>query len=281
MIAMALSAVGMSFSGLILREMDMATPSQINIYRNIAFLFMVFGFYFCRSEHKNILSGFNFSLPVLGPAISLAITGITIVQALTYTSIASAMFIMGTVPFISMGLAYIFLGEAISKLTFACMMIALGGIILMFNTGDISGSLYGNVMAIAAAVSFSSFAVFVRGNNTTDLVPSLIIAALIIVAVSFFSASGQLSISRNDLILCIIWGAGLSGTSHLIFIYAASYIKAAELTLFGLLETALAPIWVWILIAESPGGNVIFGGVAVISAIMIKTIFEVKQSASL
>lgn len=273
---MLLSAIVMSFSGLIVRLMENANAWQINIYRNMAFIFILLFIYAFKSRNIKFLKSLRLSWATLFLSLSLATTGITIVQALSTTTVANTMFVMAAVPFISMILAYIFLGEKISKTTFICVVVAILGIVIMFINGEGNSSLFGNTMAVIAAISFSTFAVLVRANSNTEMLPALVYAALIVVVVSTFFARNDLGISQYDLILCIIWGIGLSGLSHLVFIYAAKYIKTAELTLFGLFESALAPFWVWLIVSEDPGAFALIGGIIVIAAISYKTIYELR-----
>ena len=277
MIAMALTAILMSFSGIIIRNIEEATPWQINIYRNLAFI-LVISMIFLGKHRSGVLGQIReIKLPVIFASLGLSVTGITIVQALTYTTVANTMFVMSAVPFITMGLAYLFLGEVISRFTLISMIIASLGVILMVVEGIGSGSSYGNFMALVTALAFSSFAVMVRANKNLDMLPALILAGITIIFVSVLYSFDSLNISRHDLYLCILWGAGLSGVTHLVFILAARYIAAAELTLFGLFESALASFWVWIFISERPGFWALCGGTIVIISVAIRTLFEFEK----
>ena len=97
--------------------------------------------------------------------------------------------------------------------------------------------------------------------------------------VSFIMTMDDVVISTHDLVLCVLWGAGISGMAHLIFILSARYIGATELTLFGILETAFAPFWVWWLMSETPSIWVMAGGLVILIAIGIKLILEVRSVA--
>ena len=45
-------------------------------------------------------------------------------------------------------------------------------------------------------------------------------------------------------------------------------MPAAEVTLFTLLETVLAPLWVWLAIGETPTGLTLLGGAIILIAIL-------------
>ena len=57
-------------------------------------------------------------------------------------------------------------------------------------------------------------------------------------------------------------------------ITAARHLLAAELTLFMLLEFALGPLWVWLVISETPGPGTLIGGSIVIGAVTLRAVIE-------
>ena len=65
--------------------------------------------------------------------------------------------------------------------------------------------------------------------------------------------------------------------TNALFIAASRHLVAAELTLFMLLEFALGPVWVWIFINEVPTEWTIIGGVIVISAVILRALFELRR----
>ena len=58
---------------------------------------------------------------------------------------------------------------------------------------------------------------------------------------------------------------------------APRYIPAHEVQLFFILETALGPLWVWLVIHEEPTIKTIIGGVLIVLTIFIHTFIELKE----
>jgi len=280
-IAMILASIAVSLGGLIVRNFEYANPAQINIYRNLAFVIVIALIIMLKSRKLAISPKQFFSFPIICAASGLAITGVCIVQAYTHTLIANTVFIMSSVPFLTMILAYVLLKERVSRLTLLTIAISVSGIAVMIADAVGSGSGYGNFMALLAAVGFSIFVVATRAHNNLDLLPALMLAGILIVLVSLPATVSDLAINFHDLLLCILWGAIISGMAHWVFIVSARYIKATELTLFSLLETALAPIWVWWVFAETPGFWVLFGGVVIFFAVGVNIFIEIKRSSEL
>ncbi|MGI9352115.1 MAG: DMT family transporter, partial [Rhizobiaceae bacterium] len=215
--------------------------------------------------------------PVLWAALCLGITGLLVPYALTLTTIANNAFAMSSTPFITLILAFVFLGERISKSTIMAMIFASFGIILMIFAGLGTGTTVGNILALMVAVGFSAFAVIVRGNRDIEMTPCLLIAGVIVIFGSVLENNSGYKISANDLTLCILWGAVLSGIVHWAFILAAKHLAATELTLFTLFEFALAPIWVWFFINEKPEQMAMIGGIIVILAVAGRTMLELVR----
>ncbi len=281
MTLMVLTASAMSFSGLIIRNIESANPWQINFYRNIAFITIILIIFIGRYGYrsKRILARANFI--TISAAFCLGIAGIAIVQAYTHTTVANTVFCISATPLITLGVAYFFLSERLSRSSLLAIVVAVVGLLLTVFGGLGAGNSYGNLMALLTAFGLSGFAVIVRANHQQEMLPALVLAGLLVILASLTATFDDLSISTHDLALCILWGAVLSGAAHWIFLLSASQLNAGELTLFTLIETALAPLWVWIFLGEIPETLVIAGGVLVIVAVGGRVLLEPKVPLSL
>ena len=61
---------------------------------------------------------------------------------------------------------------------------------------------------------------------------------------------------------------------------APRYIPAPQVAIFFLLETVLAPIWVWLIFADIPTRNTLIGGAIVLIAIAGHTIIQLMRSGT-
>ena len=277
MIAMTVASIAISFSGLIIRSIETTNIWQINFYRIIPFTAVIAIFFLVRYRSASVRQLRKTELSSLWAALFLAVTGISIIEAFTHTTIANATLTLSATPFITMVIAFVALGERSSRVSWAAMTMAFFGLSVMVSGGVGTGNLYGNFMALLAAFNFALFAVIVRVYRQQELLPALFLAGILVMLASVIMSWHDLSISRSDLILCVFWGAGLSGFGHWVFVLAASKLVAAELTLFSLFESALAPIWVWIVFAENPGLLVFFGGGIVIASVLIRAMMELSE----
>ena len=271
------SSIVISFGGVIVRNIDAADPWQINFYRSAslaAALTVIMLLRYGRAAPRYIQS---IGAAGIAGAVLLAAAGIAFMQALTHTTVANTLFILSAIPFFAAGLARLFLNERLQRITLVTMVAAAVGISIMIGDGIGAGSIYGNAMALATALSFASFAVIVRSQRQVDMVPAVWLSGMIITAVAFLVRIGDIAISLHDIALCIVWGAVLSGFANSMFVIAARHLAAAEVTLFMLLEFTLGPLWVWLFIGEQPTRWALMGGAVVIVSVAIRALAQLRR----
>ncbi len=276
---MIASSIMISFSGVIVRNLETTDIWQIAFYRSLAFLGVVCLLIGFRSQGRFVGNLRRIGFQGLIGGVIMSLGGIAYLIALTSTTVANTLFMLSGIPFITALLARIFLKERLKTTTLVTMVFAGAGIFVMLVEGFGIGSMFGNFMALCTAVAFSIYAVIVRRNRQIDMLPILIVTSGLLVLWAFVARFDNLAISTNDLMLCILWGAGLSGIGNWMFIIASRHLVAAELTLFMLLEFGTGPIWVWLFVGEVPTKWTIIGGAIVILAVALRALFELYGGA--
>ncbi|OUU55269.1 MAG: hypothetical protein CBC21_10590 [Proteobacteria bacterium TMED61] len=273
---MIASSVVISFSGLIVRLLEVG-PLVMNFYRGLFLMCAVIVLLVVRYRGATVIRVIGVGWPGLIAGIMLAGAAMTFLQSLTHTTVANTLFLLGAIPFVTAALAWAFLKERPSSATLVTMIIAFVGIVIMIGEGFAIGSIYGNLMALLTTLFFSIYAVLVRHNRQVDMLPAILISTVIIMIAVALMRQGHLEISRQDLLLCLLWGGVMSGFTSACFIVASRHIIAAEVTIFMLLESALAPIWVWLFVNEIPSRWTLVGGALVISAVLGRTFAELRS----
>lgn len=283
MMLMVVGSVVISFGGLIVRNIEMADAWQINFYRSIAFISAMLIVIAFEHREQTVARIRAIGFPGIWAGCVLGMAGVAFMQALTTTTVANTSFTMSAIPFITAGLARFFLKERLTNLTLIAMILAAIGVIVMVVDGFMeagnqeTASVYGNFMAIVTAIGFAVFAIMVRANRHIDMLPSLLVGGMFVIIVSLVVSFDDLSISWRDLLLCFLLGGIVSGFGHWVFVVASRHLLAAELTLFMLFEFALAPLWVWQFIGETPTNMALSGGVIVIVSVIARTLLEPRE----
>jgi drug/metabolite transporter (DMT)-like permease len=58
---------------------------------------------------------------------------------------------------------------------------------------------------------------------------------------------------------------------------AVPHLSAAEIGLLSLLETTLGPVWVWLGIGERPSDPALFGGMIVLTSLVVNEIVGIQR----
>ena len=274
-----ISSIAISFGGLIMRNIEVANAWQIIFYRSFFFslsmsIILIFQYKFLFFNNVK-----KIGFPGLLGAIFYTFANIMFVHAFANTTVANALFTLSAIPFLTAILAYYFLDENLPLRTIIIMMTAFLGIIIMIGEGLALGQLYGNLMALGTALSFSCFAITLRRFRNVDMLPTLLVAGLFILFVTFITYFKSFLIPFKDLFLCFLWGGILSGFVNYIFIYATRYLYASSVTFFMLFEFALGPFWVFIFLNETVSKNTLYGGLLVMVSVLVYSLFEIFNSS--
>jgi len=279
MLLMAIGSIAISFGGLVQRNIEVANPWQINVYRSLGMLIAIALIIAIQNRGKIVTTVLGVGRYGILAGALLSVAGICFIQALTHTTVANALFVLGAIPFFAALLARIFLGERLRRSTLVTMLFAGSGLVLMVFNGINIGSGFGNAMALLTAAGFASYAVVVRYKRRIEMLPALLVSSVMIIVISLVVTGDDLSIPLNDILLSLFWGGCLSGFVNWMFIIASRHLAAAEVTLIMLLEFALGPVWVWLFIDEVPTRWTLIGGAVVITAVAVRAILELMHKS--
>jgi len=268
--------VGISFGGLIMRNINTADPWQIAFYSALAFLFPITLILFHQHRLGIVTNIKKIGYPGMAGGFFLMLAQLLFIQSIANTSIANALFTLSSIPFITAILAFIFLKEKISLTTIIIMIFAFMGIFIMIKDGLETGGFYGNVLALVCAFSFSTFVIVLRKSRNIDMMPVNLISGVLILIISFVISLGDINVPIQDILLCFLWGGVLMGFVHSVFILATRFLLASEVTFLMFLEFSLGPFWVWIFLNETISQETFYGGIIVMMSVAVCSFFGIK-----
>ena len=276
-ILLIIATTGISFGGLIIRNLDSSDAWQVAFYRGLGFVITFIFILIYRYKKYCFKSIMNTSYYGLIGGIFLMIANILFIHSMTITSIGNSLFTVSTIPFITSILAFFFLKEKIEFKTFVLMVFAFAGIFIMFKSSIESDDYIGNILAFGCALSFSFFILLIRNLRNIDMMPLSLIGGIFIVIVSYAFMEGNIYISLHDILYCMLWGALLNGFMNSVFIFSTKHLYASEVSFFMLIEFSLGPIWVWLFLDESLRNETLLGGIIVISSLALFNLFQIKK----
>ena len=271
-VAFVLTAgVMLSVAGVTLRHIESASGWQILFYRSLTFFIVVALWLAIRYRARVVCAFVTTGRPGLIVAVCLGIGSTCYVFALLLTTVANALFLISSAPFMTAVLGWIVLRERVRPMTWATMAIALGGIAIMVFHGVQSGRLLGNIVALVTPVSFAIMLVTLRRAGDRDMIPAICLGGLVGAALGF-AMSDTVVLSRHDLALCLFLGVVQYTGGFVLITLGARFLPAAEVALLSLAEVVLAPIWVWISVGAVSLLHTLAGGAIVLSAVVVQVV---------
>lgn len=256
--------------GLGIRLIEEAVVWQILFYRSISmsiFLYVVIRLRSRESPFKQ-LRRTGFPAVIAGLALVAAYAGG--IYAIQETSVANAVLLFATAPFLAAVLGWLVLGEKVRVATWISIAIALVGIAIMVADESAGVAFTGTVAALGSALGFAIFTVALRWGRTAEMLPSVFLSGLFGMAITFvicLSLGLSIGVSVRDGGVAMSMGVFQVGAGLILYTLGSRSLPAAELALLSLAEVLLAPVWVWLLLGETAGLKTLIGGAILLAAI--------------
>jgi len=256
--------------GLGIRLIEDATVWQILLYRSISLTLFLYVVIRVRSGESPFVQARRIGFPAVIAGLSLVAAYSGGIYSIQNTSVANAMLIFATAPFMAAVLGWMVLREPVRIATWIAIAIAIGGIGIM--VADKSGgvALKGSLAALGSAFGFAVFTVALRWGRTGEMLPAVFLSGLFAIAITF----GVCQLSGLSVVLSlhdgsVAMGMGLFqvGAGLILYTLGSRSLPAAELALLSLAEVLLGPLWVWLFLGETASLNTLIGGTILLVAI--------------
>lgn len=280
-----MGGVTLSFGGALFRTVREADDWQVLFYRGAGFALGMLIFVLINRRGRLISAFRGIGRPGIAASVILGLAIPCYTLAILSVTVANALFVVSTSPLFAAIVGLIVLREKVKPITWFAAGLALIGVgVMMYDafTREVTAGLddtllFGNVMAVLAALGLGAFTVALRFRPDSDMSPALIIAGLISAVVAIVPISGAIAVIEFDLILCL--GMGLQAAlGFSLLTFGAKYIPAAEVALLSLMEVLLGPIWVELFVGETVDEYTLIGGSIVLAAVFAFTVVGIRDA---
>ena len=277
-----LAGVFLSSGGLMARFLGEADPWTVLFYRSLAFFVTVLFFMMWRYRGDFLQRLLQIRAVDLLVTLFLALGFVFYLMSLYYTSVANTVLLLSTGPFFAAILGLIILGEAVSKTTWLSMALAICGVAIMVSRGVSIDDAVGMLLAVLAVLCYASMLVVLRSVKDRDgrareVLPATALAGLLAALISI-PMIDSFALNHTDFLVSLCFGSVQVGAGFILITLATQIVPAAQVALLSLSETALAPLWVWLVFAETPGINTLVGGAIILAAVLFNGIIELRSS---
>ena len=256
--------------GLGIRMIEDAFVWQILLYRSVSMSLFLYLIIKIRSGENPFSQIQRIGYPVVIAGLSLVAAYSGGIYAIQNTSVANAMLLFATAPFMAAVLGWIFLCERVRPATWITIVIAIAGIAVMFADKSGSVAIKGSLAALGSAFGFAIFTVALRWGRTGEMLPAVFLSGLFAIIITFvicLSLQLSLVLNPNDSVISMGMGIFQVGAGLILYTLGSRSLPAAELALLSLAEVLLGPIWVWLFLGETASLSTLIGGMVLLVAI--------------
>lgn len=272
----AISALAWSTSGLFIRTITTDLMTML-FWRGLvsgSCVLLLF-FYLERGAALTILK--RMRAPSFMAMFFSAVSMISGIGSMYYTSVADAMVIYATVPFVTAGVAYLWIGEKATRATLIASAVAICGVMVMLaDGGGESGGLLGKGLAVVMTISVAALATVMRKYRGVPMLPAMAGSAWLCSLMTFWFAA-PLSVSAGDMGLIVVFGIVQNAFGLILYTAGSRRVPAADASLLTSLEVPLTPLWVWLILGETPSAATMIGGPIVLAALFGHIFHEVRR----
>ena len=197
------------------------------------------------------------------------------VASMFHTASANVVFLLAFTSMFAALIAWIFLKERPAPATLATMAVMLLGVAIIVGGEFEGGHLAGDLMAVASALCIAGAITVGRASmQPMGLVP--LVSAALPAALALAMMPQGWTIQAPQWVL--LDGFVLLPLAFFCLATGPRYLSAPEVGMFYLLETVLAPIWIWLIFAEVPTSRTLAGGAILILALIGHAVWEMRSA---
>lgn len=262
LLLMAMTAFFWSLGGLMIKKVNL-NPIAIAGWRSaIAVLFLL---------AWKPRPQFTWSLAQIGGGCAYAANMFSFVSATKLTTAANAILLQYTAPAYVAIFGIWFLKERPRPTDWLATLIIMAGMVLFFLDRLTFSGLAGNLLGIAAAITFAWIILFLRKQKDGSAIESVMLgnALTAILALPLMLKNMP---SGQDWWWLVGLGTVQTGVPYILYSTAIRFVTALDGILVTVIEPLLNPTWALLFIGEMPGFWSMIGGAVILLTIAMRAI---------
>ena len=219
--------------------------------------------------------------PVLVPGRAGLLAGLcyglstmTFLGAVFLTATANVVFIVAFTPMFAALFGWLVLKEVPSLSTVLTMVAMAAGVALIVAGGLEAGGLLGDLLAaLTSALLAGAITIARKTRSDMGFVPLVATALPALIGLAMVANEGFAVAAP---VWIVFDGAVMIPLAFWCLATGPRYLSGPEVGMFYLLETILAPIWVWMIFSEVPTAQTVAGGAILVSALILHSAWQMR-----
>jgi drug/metabolite transporter (DMT)-like permease len=259
-----LSAIVFSTAGIFTKYVA-ADGWNVIFWRGLSAAIITFGFAIAAGKLRAELRAFD--LTAVFAVLIMATASAAFISSFKHTSVANVALLWASAPFVAALLSWVFLREAPTKRVMMCSALALLGVAVTVGSSVGTGSFFGNMLALIMVVLMAGTMVLYRARPGLPTMTPTALSSVVLLPVAAWITPPSAA-SGFDISVLILFGL-VFAVASVLMIEGAKWVPSAQAALLGALETPLAPLWAFLILAERPAMATLAGGAVIMTAIIL------------
>lgn len=210
----------------------------------------------------------------LAVAALYGVTSVFFILSVFNTTTANVAFILAFNPMFGAILSWLFLRERIRPATLIAMAVMFGGLLLIVGDGMEAGHSFGDAMAALSAFTAAAAITLSRAHGGNFGLSPLLSTVFPAVIAAFFVADTGFNMAAPGWVL--LNGLIVTPLAFYLLAIGPQRLSAPEVGMFYLIETILAPVWVWLIFDDKTSLQVLIGGAIVLAALLAHSFWTMR-----
>jgi len=197
---------------------------------------------------------------------------VTFVVATKWTTAANAIFLQYSGVVWVFLLAPVVVGEPRRPPDALALAVALGGMALFF-VGKLEARAHaGDAMAVVSGVFYAGLVLLLRRERGAGAEAAVTWGNVLLVAALAPVVARDPGLGARSAAIVVMLGTVQIAAAYALFLRGLHHVSATQAALVGMLEPVANPLWVFLVLGETPSIYAVAGGAVVLSAIAWRTL---------
>jgi len=214
--------------------------------------------------------------PVLICGFLFGLSNIFFISAIKTTTVANTVMIFASAPLFSALFTYLLYKQKSKRNIYISSFFIFIGLFIIFSTQLGSGDFMGNIYALICVNLFSLSFVILSQYTKANRLAITAFAGFAIAFISYFFVE-SFQINKETLYILIIAGVLVSPISRVLMGIGTKNLPASEVSLLMIIETVMAPVWVWLVLKEVPSDSTFLGGSIILMTLFFNSLYVLKN----
>ena len=218
----------------------------------------------------------NMGYPGLAAAVIGASGTAAFLSSFKLTTVANVALLFASAPLLAIAFAWLWFRERPTKASLIACFAAMIGVAIIVSASIGAPSLKGDLLALWMTIAMAFFFVIYRRYPDTPAGGPNVLSCIIL-TVPCLLLSNPFQVPFNELVILAAFGL-VFAIASVTLTEGAKRIPAGETALLSILETPLAPVLAWIILAELPTSATLIGGFIILIAVIGSQLPNLKSN---